>query len=1441
MRTSVGGLWAVGIVLFVMAAADSQSASRPETALSDVTDVALGRAHTCVLTGTGVARCWGGNETGQLGLGDASTVTARVFPVVVPGLPSNLLDISSGNEHSCVITAERGLKCWGFNGPGALGNNSEQYQIASPVDVVGLAGPVAAFSGGAEHSCAVLVDGRAQCWGSNSHGRLGDGSNVDRRSPVLVQGLPANVQRISAGGAHSCAGLSNGETWCWGYNEFGQLGDNSSVDRTLPVKVQGLPTGIRSLATAFNASCAVTNGGALYCWGAQYPLGEFDGGSLIALPYPGFEQGFQSVSGGDAHFCALRNDGAVKCLGDNAEGQFGSGPIDGSLGTDLAVGLATGVVAVEAGGRHSCARAAAGGLQCWGLNTVGQLGNGQSSRRAAPTAVADLGSGVAKVSAGGFFSCALTQTGGVKCWGFNGANQLGDGTDLFRYRPVDVVGLGSGVLALATGDSSACAIKADRQVVCWGANFSGALGNGDTLNRATPTPVLGLDAAATAIAMGREHGCALLSGGGLKCWGQNDFGQLGDGSLQTRLTATAVQGLAPNATDVAAGYYHTCAIVGSGMQCWGLNNFGQLGIGSRTDSLLPASVQGISSPPAQIEAGIVHTCALSNGGALQCWGYASFGSLLGDGSEQDRLIPGPVPALQSGVAQVALGAFHTCARLQSGAMRCWGQGGTVGDNTLISRPTPTAVSGLNRDVLHIDAGFGSQSCAVVGGAARCWGENTFAQLGDGTAHGVPLPQTVLIDEFGSDLDRIAATANGSIQRPLFDASGRYAVFESSASNLVPNDLNGSADIFRLDIESGTIARVSVDNASAELTGPSSAPTLSDDGRLIAFLAPANAAAALANETAGQRKSRLGGNQTALLLRSMQTGSTLSIPTTGMSNPSQPAFSASGNSLSFSAENQDPMRGAVGQRNVYVVPIDRTAPTPALGTAICVTCMPLASSGQAGSASANGVSESPALSADGSWLVYQTQASNAIADSPSPCPSGNAQILLRNMQSGQTQRISPPSGTASSNCANSGSQQPSISYDGSRVAFESDQPLAAGDANGLSDVYLWQSGATALQRISIGSNGADTSAPAFGAKLSGNGKQLVFVSEARNHDLSSTDNNEAADVHSLSLDDPGGIVRLSRTRTGSEISAASTQPSLNFDGSLLAFSSAASNLGAGIGGQVGSFVRSNPSAPPKRSAAWWIPAESGWGLHIFDQGNLLAPTWFTYDSDGEPTWFLIAGARPNASGSFDGELFRFSGTPFAEINGAAARSVTPIGNIQMSFLGESRLRFDYQVQGISQSKLLQRFPFGSRDIVCANSPSASRSASLNYSDLWSGAGDNAGWGLTLYHFDTSLVAVWYTYDTDGEAVFFVISTQQTAPGKFSGDVFRQRNGTPFSAIDGALPSPSADRIGAATFDFIDGETGNFRYQIDAVDQTRQIRRLLVGSEASDCRVQAGRSP
>ena len=212
------------------------------------------------------------------------------------------------------------------------------------------------------------------------------------------------------------------------------------------------------------------------------------------------------------------------------------------------VAAATVSTPVAAGGLHSCALTAAGGVKCWGDNSFGELGDGTTTKRLTPVAVVGLSSGVVAIAAGGAHTCALTIGGAVKCWGFNAYGQLGDGTTRTRLTPVDVVGLSSGVSAIAVGgDYSAghtCALTSNGAMKCWGSNEWGQLGDGTTVfQRSRPGGVVGLSSGVVAIATGENHSCALTAGRGVKCWGQNFLRQLGDGTTTTRYTPVSVVGL----------------------------------------------------------------------------------------------------------------------------------------------------------------------------------------------------------------------------------------------------------------------------------------------------------------------------------------------------------------------------------------------------------------------------------------------------------------------------------------------------------------------------------------------------------------------------------------------------------------------------------------------------------------------------------------------------------------------------------------------------------------------------------------------------------------------------------------------------------------------------------------------------------------------------------
>src|SRR2546426_6866748 len=186
------------------------------------------------------------------------------------------------------------------------------------------------------------------------------------------------------------------------------------------------------------------------------------------------------------HSCAITRGGALQCWGDNANGQLGDGTTTGSARPVAVKGLAAGVTAIAAGDRYTCALTTPGGVSCWGYNEFGQLGNGTTSDSASPVDVTGLASGISAIAARGEHTCALTVAGGVKCWGADINGQLGDGTTTNSPTPVDVVGLATGITAIATGGEHTCALTTDGAVKCWGWNAAGQLGDGTTTDRSSP-------------------------------------------------------------------------------------------------------------------------------------------------------------------------------------------------------------------------------------------------------------------------------------------------------------------------------------------------------------------------------------------------------------------------------------------------------------------------------------------------------------------------------------------------------------------------------------------------------------------------------------------------------------------------------------------------------------------------------------------------------------------------------------------------------------------------------------------------------------------------------------------------------------------------------------------------------------------------------------------
>lgn len=266
--------------------------------------------------------------------------------------------------------------------------------------------------------------------------------------------------------------------------------------------------------------------------------------------------------------------------------------------------LLTDVVDVEAGERHTCVLTSAGGVKCWGFNHDGQLGDGKGADRSTPVDVVGLTSGAKAIAAGWRHSCAISSVGGVRCWGNNHDGQIGDGTENDRTTPQDVVGLLTQVTAITAGERHTCALTAAGGVKCWGNNHDGQLGNGMDNDSPMPVDVVGLTGGVTAIAARWRHTCSLTSAGEVKCWGGNHHGELGDGTKSDKRTPGEVVGLTSGAKAIASGWRHVCALMSDGgVKCWGFNHEGQLGDGTGIDRRTPVDVVMIGGGVTAIAAG----------------------------------------------------------------------------------------------------------------------------------------------------------------------------------------------------------------------------------------------------------------------------------------------------------------------------------------------------------------------------------------------------------------------------------------------------------------------------------------------------------------------------------------------------------------------------------------------------------------------------------------------------------------------------------------------------------------------------------------------------------------------------------------------------------------------------------------------------------------------
>lgn len=656
-------------------------------------------------------------------------------------------------------------------------------------------------------------------------------------------------------------------------------------------------------------------------------------------------------------------------------------------------------------------------------------------------------------------------------------------------------------------------------------------------------------------------------------------------------------------------------------------------------------------------------------------------------------------------------------------------------------------------------------------------------------------------------------AQGTSRRASLSGDGSALAFDSTAANLratLPNgatfnDSNGNPDVFLRLNGSDAAILASVDDNGFPLTLGATKSSVAGSGPTAAAKGGSDVRVAFRGGD-GQIRTFFSG------LGRSRGASTSAAGTPANAPSDNPEISSDGSSVAFDSAASNLVGGDSNQQDdVFVKRVDSGAIERVSTTA--------------SGGNANGPSRNPSLSADGATVFFETQATNIVATSPtaSPAKGANWQICgVSNRGLGRNYVCFN---------ANADLLNVKLSSSGEFGVFESDatnlDPTTA-DTNGVRDVFWFRFDGTRIVqilRVSKNALGQQGNGASRNPTISGDGDQVFFESEATN--LVSPDTNGRAD-NFVKVVSTGQIQRLVTAADGNQGNGASGTPAVSADGRKVAFDSEASNLVAGdTNGLPDVFGVDNPAAAGfiNYSFTYWNPTQPGWGLNLQHQGDLVYGTWYTYATDGQ-VMFLTMETRPQPDGSFGGPVFRVSGIPFSQINNApAVTTVTQIGTATLRFDGSGGVTFNYTVNGVSQSRQLERFVFDPTPVTCQGT-TQSRASATNYSDLWWNSSE-PGWGLTLAHQGNIIFVLWYTYGAGGRDQWISGSSLVLqADGSYQGSLQRPLAGIPLTQINGPATSFPVPTAGSASLRFIDGENGIFSYTLDGVTQSKLITRFVV---------------
>ncbi|KFZ26634.1 MAG: Regulator of chromosome condensation (RCC1) repeat protein [Candidatus Izimaplasma bacterium HR2] len=735
----------------------------------------------------------------------------------------DFVQIELGDQHSAVLTSDGRVFTWGDNAFSQLGDGtSAERHIPTEITSnfnLNTGEKIESIFLGYVHSAALSSEGRVFTWGYNGDGALGDGTTSPTYTPIdITDNFNLNegetISNISLGHYHSSAITSDGRIFTWGYNEDGAVGDGTLVDKLLPLEISShfnLNEGevINSISLNGRISSAITSEDRVFTWGYNF-YGQLGDNTIIDKIVPTDITSYFNLNEGES------------------------------------------ITSIELGGAHSSAISSEDRVFTWGANGSGQLGDGTVTQRNIPTEITDnfnlIGDeSISSIELGGGHSFALSSNDRVFAWGSNHSGQLGDGTTVDKNLPIDITSIFDldsleTITSISLGGSHSFVLSSDNIIFIWGRNFYGQVGDDSTTNRYTPIelnngfyPVyilqnpLFINDEIISYSLGANHTLVLTNDERVLIWGQNDYGQLGDGTTTDSanpidITSRFNLGSEEDVLEVYLGGNYSILITTEGrIFTWGINAQGQLGDGTTTNSNIPIEITSnfYLNPDetfVSISAGGNHSSVITSEGRVFMWGYNTFGQ-LGDGTDTQRNLPVDITDNfnligEEIIENISLGGSHSSAVTSDNRVFIWGYNGDgqlgIGVTDMDDHPIPidiTDIFNLNETEVISDIFLGGYHSSVITSEGRIliWGDNEYHQLADENSFDRNFPIDITTRLLLNEGEVISTISLGNIHSSAVTTDDRIFTWGGNWDGMlgdgttttreVPTDITSNFDLF----------------------------------------------------------------------------------------------------------------------------------------------------------------------------------------------------------------------------------------------------------------------------------------------------------------------------------------------------------------------------------------------------------------------------------------------------------------------------------------------------------------------------------------------------------------------------------------------------------------------------------------------------------------------